>query len=192
MVMHRVCVEAGSHYLWAGNATGKVNSKQENVRRKIGNGSSGPQPGTTTTPCVVRETATGTDHPGRRAPSHSLERKQGASAILWGARRWATTSRRRLRQGPRRTALRFSRGSHTFASNATLRFAARRARRRLWQPAASSARNGDLRKVHGFQDFGPFALALLQHRQRLPHYILGFAVPALFNRPADKLFLVGT
>jgi hypothetical protein len=44
--------------------------------------------------------------PGRPAPSHSLERKQGASAILWGTRRWATTSRRRLRQA--RARLRYA------------------------------------------------------------------------------------
>jgi hypothetical protein len=94
--------------------------------------------------------------------------------------------------GSRRTALRFSRGSHTLASSATLRFTDSRGPSRLWQTAAGCARNGNLRKVHSFQDFGLFALALLQHRQRLPHDILGFAVSALFNRPADKFFLVGT
>jgi hypothetical protein len=91
-----------------------------------------------------------------------------------------------------RKALRFSRGSHTLASSATLRFTDSRGPSRLWQTAAGCARNGNLRKVHSFQDFGLFALALLQHRQRLPHDILGFAVSALFNRPADKFFLVGT
>jgi hypothetical protein len=165
MVMHRVCVEAGSKQdpTTCGPATlqGRCipNKKTSDGELEMDQAARNPAQRQRLAWCAKLPPALIT--PGRRAPSHSLERKQGASAILWGARRWATTSRRRLRQGPRQTALRFSRGSHTFASNATLRFAARRARRRLWQPAASSARNRDLRKVHGFQDFGPFALALL-------------------------------
>jgi hypothetical protein len=164
MVMHRVCVEAGSKQdpTTCGPATlqGRCipNKKTSDGELEMDRAARNPAQRQRLAWCAKLPAALITRASGTLAFSRE---KTGGQRNSLGCSSLGNDLLAAIATSPRRTALRFSRGSHTFASNATLRFAARRARRRLWQPAASSARNRDLRKVHGFQDFGPFALALL-------------------------------